>query len=340
MRGRKRQSGAVMIAALIIFVLVVALAVGIGASHQRSLMRFESRMHGDLAREYLLGGEQFGLYALDKDYKDDQENNEFVDSLDEIWAQGLSTPLDEGMMEGELVDAQGKLDVNRLATLAQNVEGAGPTSPERFTADQRRFIRLLQLLDEENPIDLNTAVEILEAVVDWIDADDNEFGFGGAESLFYQRQDPPLTPANRPLTSITELRWVKGITPQLYERLAPYITALPSAKGLNVNTANRLLLRTINVSNSLSPLTAVDGEALEVERGAVGYGDLSEFLAGSVPSSLSSQGDVVTEGLTVASDFYILDIKVQVGRQRRNMLSLLQRESGKAKVLRHNDFVL
>ena len=336
----KQQSGAVMIAALIIFVLVVSLSVGIGAHHQRSLLRAESRFHGNQAREYLFGAEQMAMFALDQDHKSDQENGTAVDSLDEFWAQPQTFPLDEGVMEGEITDAQSRLDINRLAVTNQSADGQGPTSPERFTADQRRFIRLLQLLNEEQPMDVSAAVEILEAIIDWIDADDEEFGFGGAESLYYQRQDPPVAPANRPLTSITELRWVKGMTPELFNALRPYITALPAASGLNINTVDRTLLRTINVSTSLAPLPIIDGEALELERGAVGYGDVAEFLSGSVPSSLASQGDVAAEGLTVASDFFLLNAKVQVGRQRRTMLSLLKRENGKAKVIRHNDFDL
>ncbi|BFM09593.1 type II secretion system minor pseudopilin GspK [Halioxenophilus aromaticivorans] len=336
----QRQSGAVMIAALMIFVLVVSLSVGMGAHHQRSLMRAESRFHGNQAREYLFGAEQMGMFALDQDYKSDQENGAMVDSLDEFWAQPQTFPLDEGVMEGEIIDAQSRLDVNRLGVLADAEDEAGPTSPKRFTADQRRFIRLLQLLNEEQPMDVSAAIEILEAIVDWIDADDQEFGFGGAESLYYQRQDPPVTPANRLLTSVTELRWVKGMTPELFAALQPYITALPAGAGLNINTVDRTLLRTINVSTTLAPLPAVDGEALELERGAVGYGDVAEFLAGSVPSSLASQGDLSSEGLVVASDFFFLTAKVQVGRQRRSMLSILQRQNGVAKVIRHNDFVL
>lgn len=338
--NRQQQTGAVMISALIIFVLVVSLAVGVGAHHQRSLMRAESRFHGNQAREYLFGAEQMGLFALDMDHKDDEENGQMVDSLDEFWAQGQTFPLDEGIMEGQLIDLQSLLDVNRLAVLAQTGQDSGATNPERFTADQRRFIRLLQLLNEEEPMDISTAVEILEAVVDWIDADDEEFGFGGAESLYYQRQDPPVAPANRPLKSVTELRWVKGLTPELFQALAPHITALPAGTGLNVNTASRTILRTINVSNNLEPVSELNGEELELERGAVGYGDVAEFLAGTVPSSLAVLGDIAADGLTVSSDFYLLNSKVEIGRQRRSMVSLLQRENGKAKVLRHNDFVL
>ncbi|WP_317932529.1 type II secretion system minor pseudopilin GspK [Halioxenophilus sp. WMMB6] len=332
------QRGAVMIAALIVASLVVALAVGLAVSHERSLLRAEARFHGSQAKEYLLGAEQLALFALAEDYKDDKENGEFTDTLDEAWAQELTFPLDEGFMQGQLTDAQSKFDVNRLAVTV-NQQNKGPTSFDRFTEDQRRFLRLLQALDDENPMSLTDAIELLEAIVDWIDADDTNFGFGGAESLYYQRYEPPIKPPNGPLVSITELRLVKGMTPEIFDALAPFITALPEGGGLNVNTANVMLLRTINLPADLTPLALADAEEIELQRGGLGYQDIAEFSA-SLPPALTSRGDLSTDGLTVDSGYFVLSTQVEVGRQRRSLLSLLHREDDNTEVVRHSDFVL
>ncbi len=342
--GGRRQSGAVMIAALIISVLVVSLSIGLAVSHDRSLLRAESRFHGSQAREYVFGGEDLARFVLDQDLEDDSDNNEMIDSYEEPWSQQQQFPLDEGALIGQIVDAQSRLDINRLAmqvsTEGNEQQNFSPTDPRRFTADQRRFIRLLQLLDEENPMSLSEAVDILEAVVDWIDPDTSPFGFGGAENLFYQRFDPPITPPDGPIISITELRYVKGITPELYVALSPHITALPEGNaGLNVNTASMTLIRALNTDDNLAPLDMVDAEQIIIDR-AGAYLDIPEFLEGQIPSSLSGQGEFDPDGLSVSSDYFLLSTQVEVGRQRRSLLTLLHRDGGQTRVVRHSDFVL
>ncbi|GLS27113.1 hypothetical protein GCM10007877_28320 [Marinibactrum halimedae] len=339
------QGGFALITALVIVSLVVALSIGIAASHDRSLWLSESRWHGNQALQYVYGAEQMAIYALNEDYKDDDENQEMVDHNDEIWAQPTPFELDEGWLEGNLTDAQSKLDINRLAEKVQNANNIsyGATDPRRFTEAQRRFLRLLQSFEEQYPVDPSQAVEITEAIVDWIDQDDQDFGFGGAESLYYQRQDPIVTPPNGPMASVTELLLVRHMTPELYELIRPFLVALPGqSKGLNVNTADEHLLRVLNVDTDLQPLSAVDAESLVVERGATGFLDMTEFMESSMAMNLSSsgRGQFSQEGIVFNSEYFLLRSRIQVGRQRRTMNSLLYRENGQAKIVRRSEFEL
>ena len=57
-------------------------------------------------------------------------------------------------------------------------------------------------------------VEIVDAILDWIDADDTKNPYG-AESEDYQQMNPPYKAKNGPLETIDELLLVKGITPTL-----------------------------------------------------------------------------------------------------------------------------
>lgn len=56
--------------------------------------------------------------------------------------------------------------------------------------------------------------EIADAILDWIDPDDNVREFG-AESEYYLTLNPPYEPTNGPLQSLDELLLVKGMTPWL-----------------------------------------------------------------------------------------------------------------------------
>lgn len=56
--------------------------------------------------------------------------------------------------------------------------------------------------------------EIADAILDWIDPDDNVREFG-AESEYYLTLNPPFEPTNGPLQSLDELLLVRGMTPWL-----------------------------------------------------------------------------------------------------------------------------
>jgi type II secretory pathway component PulK len=55
---------------------------------------------------------------------------------------------------------------------------------------------------------------IADAILDWIDSDDNPRSLG-AERDYYASLDPPYAPRNGPLGSIEELLLVRGVTPAL-----------------------------------------------------------------------------------------------------------------------------
>src|SRR5690606_37684595 len=57
-------------------------------------------------------------------------------------------------------------------------------------------------------------VEIADAILDWIDSDNEPREFG-AEMDFYSTLTPPYTPQNGPIKSLEELLLVRGVTPDL-----------------------------------------------------------------------------------------------------------------------------
>jgi type II secretory pathway component PulK len=57
-------------------------------------------------------------------------------------------------------------------------------------------------------------VEIADAILDWLDEDDEQREFG-AEAEYYASLAPPYAPKNGPLETVEELLLVRGVTPQL-----------------------------------------------------------------------------------------------------------------------------
>jgi type II secretory pathway component PulK len=60
----------------------------------------------------------------------------------------------------------------------------------------------------------NMTEEIADAIIDWLDPDDDQRP-NGAENSYYSALDPPYRCKNGPLDTLEELLWVRGVTPQL-----------------------------------------------------------------------------------------------------------------------------
>lgn len=78
------------------------------------------------------------------------------------------------------------------------------------------------------------------AVIDWRDADGIRSP-GGAEAAEYAALRPPSAPKNALFDAVEELRDVFGVTPSVYERVAPNLTVSGDGR-INVNAASVAVL--------------------------------------------------------------------------------------------------
>lgn len=79
------------------------------------------------------------------------------------------------------------------------------------------------------------ATALVEALGDWVDADDEPLPTG-AEAAEYARAGSPFRPSNRPIQRLEELTRVRGFTDSIADRVAPYITVWGDGR-INVNSA-------------------------------------------------------------------------------------------------------
>ncbi len=349
----KRQSGTALITVLLIVSVITGLAVSLASDFQITVAKAEQRFVGAQIKQYFLGVESFAVFGLKRDAEENEKNDKVVfDHLGEEWSTTtLSPPVDGGWLDFKLNDAQGRFNLNQLGGRPSPYKPLGNFT-EQFTPQQRRFVRLLQTNPELN-IDPNDAKAITEAVIDWIDADDTPTGSGGAESGFYSGLDPAYRPANQPFTDVSELQLVKGVTPELFRYLQPLVVALPDDSGININTADIAIMRTLNEKTAEEPLSLEDGETLVANRpGKVTdnsdqlpseavtiapsegefYKNVAEFTQSDpILTIFGTDGleDLVTDGLTTKSDYFLLLAQAQVVNQYRQRTSLLKRTKDK-----------
>lgn len=188
--------------------------------------------------------------------------------------------------------------------------------------NQPQFQVLQRLL-----VSLELKPELAQAIADWIDADQEPLFPDGAEDSDYNVLTPPYLAANRSMHSISELRLVKGMDTAAYDKLAPLVCALPSNTPLNVNTAPAIILAALADDQDPKEL-----ENVLANRPAEGYQQVDEFLDAanlSVDASLKAQ-------LSVASEYFAVQIEVQLGDGRAMLYSVLQRDSQRIRILRRS----
>lgn len=78
-------------------------------------------------------------------------------------------------------------------------------------------------------------------IKDWIDPDDQPGGVGGAESAQYRSAGWPSLPRNAAMEDDSELLSVMGMTPEIYEKLQPFI-GINGDQRLDIGSAPGMLI--------------------------------------------------------------------------------------------------
>lgn len=230
--------------ALILTILVITLIVSLTLQFNRS-MRSDLHAAANFRDGIKLGyvaksGFNFALAVLREDAS---ENN--VDSLDEAWAylhtlsENTAALFDQGRFQVTVSDCSGRIQINRL--VKQNGE---------YDTVQKGLLKRF-LNSPEFGLDPEEVDNIVDAVKDWLDADDKVTRFG-AENAYYQALEEPYSCENAPIEFLERLLLVRGITKEIFHGTTeekPGISNYLSAHGngkININTADPLILRALS----------------------------------------------------------------------------------------------
>lgn len=309
------QQGSALVLSLLVLSLVASVVYYAQQNHWR-YQRQNQILHGaERDLHYLYSAELMAAQLLQQD----QRKNK-TDHLNEPWArQQQNFPLDNGYLQLHLYDAQARFNINSLLQSA-NINSQHPLT--RFSSQQKQFIRLLQCF-EPIQVSQSQAIEITEAIIDWLDSDENPTGYGGFESLQYidRSVEKPYQAANRLFSDASELRLIHNISTELFLALRPHVVALPEGVGLNINTASPVLLRSLNQDNNLSPLSYEQAQYLSEQRLQKPFlqvQDIQRVLSGVTISK---------QGLQVSSNYFFLHSRIQTNQKLSINQSLLSRNN-------------
>ena len=290
----RAQRGAALVTAMLVAALAAAVIATLAAGQSQWLRSVELRRDQVQAQALVLAGLAWARQVIREDARAGP-----YDHLGEPWALPLPpTPLDNGSIEGRIIDAQGLLNLNNLAT-----DGA------IARAEHRRLARLFA--------QTGLPASALDALADWIDADDIPRD-GGGEAAAYAEVRPSRVPPNAPLLRTAEAALARGIDGTRLATLAPYVIALPSSSTLNVNTAPPEVLG--------AAVNGLEGDALAAfvaDRARKLFTTAAEFRA-RLPAGASID-DLGTIG--VRSDYFLVTVKARQGETVAQGRALLKRQN-------------
>jgi general secretion pathway protein K len=345
-RSPKQQRGAALLIALVIMTIAVGISANIMFRQQLHTRLASNISNLEQAYPYATALEDFSRTVLSKDFEEEPS----TDNLTEPWATELPPiPIPGGTMTGRLYDLQAKLNMNNLYPPEKPIEEeteeqatategeAEPLTAEeirlrkdqnRYIYAQQRTIRLIETIDPDE--ELGPAANFADTVQDWIDEDTNTSP-GGAESDYYQSQDPGYNTANSFLVSDTELRLLKDVDTETFKLLRKYFTALPEYSDVNVNTAP------IEVIQALG-FTPEQAENIVSVRDEEPFESMENFLSLAVVSDATQapEGEepaVYEEHIAVTSKYFLLQGEVNIGTARLYINSILHRNDGKVTVV-------
>ena len=355
------QQGAALVIALLVFALAAALMVGVQRDFTLQLQRSTNTFFAEQGWSFLLGAESLAELALRLDADEDGRSDAPVDSLLEVWAQPQAPfPLDGiGFLSGDLYDLQGRFNLNGLVESPRQPGGqrTGEGAPDgqdpgaeeqdapppvnesndpskRLNTQQRVFLRLL-LSIEEAELNRGEAMRLVERVSDFIDADRTP-RLDGAESEVYLTSAFPYRPPNRPLASVSELRAVDGITPELYTLIAPYLTVWPvEGSKVNILTAPPQLLAALAGDDAFEPLASQEVARIVELRSEGMITDVDTYLSDALFTN--STTTELREMIDVKSDWFLLDARVDIADRERRLYSVLHRQGRAVSVVHRTE---
>jgi general secretion pathway protein K len=156
-------------------------------------------------------------------------------------------------------------------------------------------------------LDYAKAGELTAAILDWRDADDLP-RINGGEKDEYVRDGAAMLPGNHVFSTIDELRFVKGMTDEIFAAARPFLVIRTSGRAINVNAAPEEVLLALPGMNPEGAATIVR------QRRAGNYprdiGDLLDMLPSSTRASIIAQGtgapggplSAFTRNVTIATE--------------------------------------
>lgn len=312
--------------AALLTVLMLVAVIGVIAAASLERLKLQTHLSGnmaaiDQARHYAYAGEAIARTRISDLSSADRTTTLAGDWLD----QPKAFPIDKGIATAKVSDGGNCFNLNSLVT--QSSEGQRTIRPVAV----RQFEALMTLLG----IQPRTAGGVAQAAADWIDSDAVPQP-GGAEDETYARAPVPYRAANALMADVSELKAVAGVDPALYDRIRPWVCALPVAElsPLNVNTLrhDQAPLVAMLLPDKLSLSFA---QRMIDERTATGYSAVENFWSIPALRGISPPLDVMAQ-TQIRTRWFALEMQIELGGAELTEMALIDGAANPARIVRRS----
>ena len=294
----KKFKGAALIMALFVTAIIASVSAGLFSMVSTNLENEKNMISEQQAILTTLSLESFT-----KKYLNNKENRNNIVLAANNFSQKspINLPLERGNLEAHIVDMGQCFNLNSLISIsATGEETANQENLEFF----KNLMKSLFIQDQK-------IEEISPAVIDWLDKDFFPDSYLGVEDDYYRNEKPSRLTSNQFFFDITELRDVKGMTEEIFQKLKPYICAFNSVETkININSLNPFYP---NILVALSSNTLSDLEARNIlnSKPLGGYSSVSDFLnQQEIKTAFSSKFS--KSNLTLETKYFILNTNIKI----------------------------
>ena len=316
----KKFKGAALIMALFVTAIIASISAGLFSMVSMNIENEKNMLSEQQAIVTTLSLESFT-----KKYLTQKENrtNLVLTANNFNQKSPINLPLERGNLEANIVDMGQCFNLNSLILISA-------TGEEIANTDNLDFFKNLMksLFIEEQKIE-----EITPAIVDWLDKDSFPDTYLGVEDDFYKNEKISRLSSNQFFYDITELRDIKGVTEEIFQKLKPYVCVINSLNTkININSLNPFYP---NILVALSSNTLSDLEARNIlnNKPLTGYSSVTNFLnLPEIKTSFSSKFSKAN--LVLETNYFILNTNIKIDDKDFHIKSHIYYSNESPKVIR------
>lgn len=306
--NRPDERGVALLTVLLLVAVMSVIAIAVLDDIRFGVRRAANVAGVGQAQLYALGVEELARVRVGRLSRLDSGRT----TLKGDWnGRAFSFPIENGVLTGRITDATGCFNLNSV------VEARGERLIRRDLG-VRQFVILMGALG----IPAGRGQTLADNLADWIDSDD--ISMGGAEDQDYARARPAYRTGGALLAEVSELRAVRGFTPEVYDRLRPYVCAPPTAdlSPVNVNTLSpdRGALITMITLGAITPEA---GARLLAGRPTDGWDNLPNFWNEPLLVDQTPE-DAARDQVALRTRFFGVDAEVTFANSSATLNALLE----------------